>query len=339
MERSYDETMTNPLVTMRRITLGSVELDVVEALPAADAARGCEPVILVHGFPESAHSWRHQMLALAGAGYHVVAPDMRGYAGSSRPTNVADYGIEQLTGDLLSLVNQLGYERATFVGHDWGALITWDLARLHPHRVKALINVSVPFVDWPAAPTSVFKAASGENFFYILYFQEVGPVEAELNPQVARFMKTILWSASGDGFRSDPTPHPAAGNGWLDTMPAPPDQLASWCTDDDYATYVRQFETSGFFGPCSYYRNLDRNYQLVKNFPVSNMTMPIWFIGGTKDMVIARDLNGVNRMRAQLPNYQGHVLIDGAGHWTQQERPVEFNAALLEFLDAANPAT
>ena len=311
--------------TNRRVAVNGVELDITEA-GAGD------PIICVHGFPESAYSWRHQLPALAAAGYHAIAPDMRGYAFSSKPKAVTDYGIEKLCGDLVGLLDHLGYEKAIFVGHDWGALITWDLTRLHPERVKAVINVSVPFVDWPAAPTSLFKATYGDNFFYMLYFQEVGPVERELDPQAGRFLKTILHVASGEGFNPDTPKFPAAGHGWLDTVPAPPDALPAWLTAKDFDLYTQQFEESGFFGPCSYYRNLDANYEHMKRFPVDRMTMPIWFIGGTKDGVIARDLNGIERMRTQLPNFRGHALIEGAGHWTQQERPDEFNAALLGFL-------
>jgi pimeloyl-ACP methyl ester carboxylesterase len=311
----------------RRLAVNGVELDVTEAGPGDG-----ELVVCVHGFPESAYSWRHQLPALADAGYHAIAPDMRGYAHSSKPTEVRDYGIEKLTGDLLALLDEFNTEKAIFVGHDWGALITWDLARLHPERVKAVVNVSVPFIDWPAPPTTLFKNMYADNFFYMLYFQDVGPVEAELNPQVERFMKTMLWVASGDGYSPDHQTFPAKDHGWLDTLPSPPADLAPWLTQADFSKYTEQFTDSGFFGPCSYYRNLDANHELVKNYPATRMTMPIWFIGGTKDMVIARDLNGVKRMSAQLPNYQGHVLIEGAGHWTQQERPEEFNAALLGFL-------
>ena len=312
--------------TTRRIAVNGLELDITEA-GAGD------PVICVHGFPESAHSWRHQLPALAAAGYHAVAPDMRGYAFSSKPTEVTDYGISALCGDLLGLLDHLGHEKAVFVGHDWGALITWDLARLHPERVKAVVNVSVPFVDWPAPPTSLFRAAYGDNFFYMLYFQEVGPVERELDPQASRFLKAILHAASGEGWNPDTPKFPAAGHGWLDTVPAPPEALPAWLTTQDFALYTKQFEESGFFGPCSYYRNLDANYEVLKGFPVSRMTMPIWFIGGTKDGVIARDLNGINRMSTQLPKFRSSALIEGAGHWTQQERPLEFNRILLGFLD------
>jgi pimeloyl-ACP methyl ester carboxylesterase len=319
--------MDTTAIRHQRVSLNGVELDLTLAGPTDG-----ELVICVHGFPESAHSWRHQLPALANAGYHAVAPDMRGYAHSAKFTEVADYGIEKLTGDLVNLLDYFDAQKAVFVGHDWGALITWDLARLHPERVKAVINVSVPFIDWPAPPTSLFKAMYGDNFFYMLYFQPVGPVEAELDPQAERFLKAILWAGSGEGYNPDTKTYPAKDHGWLDTLPTPPAELAPWLSSSDFATYTEQFKESGFFGPCSYYRNLDANHELVKNYPASLMTMPIWFIGGTKDMVIARDLNGINRMSAQLPNYQGHVLIEGAGHWTQQERPQEFNAALLGFL-------
>ncbi len=138
---------------------------------------GAPLVVLSHGFPEGAFSWRHQLPALAAAGYHVIAPDQRGYGRSSVPRDVTAYGIDHLTGDLIALVDEAGAEQAVFVGHDWGALIVWDLARLHPERVKAVVGVSVPFVQWPAPPTSLLRAAAGDRFFYMLYFQPVGPAE------------------------------------------------------------------------------------------------------------------------------------------------------------------
>src|SRR6478736_7963219 len=127
------------------------------------------------------------------AGYHVLAPDQRGYGRSSAPKDVAAYGIEYLGGDLLGLLDATGHDDAVFVGHDWGALLVWDLARIHPDRVRAVVNVSVPYTEWPAPPTEVFKAASGDRFFYILYFQQVGPAEAELDADVERTMRTVLW--------------------------------------------------------------------------------------------------------------------------------------------------
>ncbi len=322
-------------ITARRLrqAVNGIELDVVEAGDPAGPA-----VVLCHGFPECAHSWRHQLDPLAAAGYHVLAPDQRGYARSSAPPDVAAYGVEYLAGDLLGLLDAAGHDDAVFAGHDWGALLVWDLARIHPERVRAVVNASVPYTEWPAPPTDVFKATSGDRFFYILYFQEVGPPEAELEADVERTMRTILWSASGDGYPAHPPPPPpAAGTGFLGAMAAAapvPIELPAWLGDDDLAVYVDAFEASGFFGPLSWYRNLDHNYRLVRERPAP--AMPVWFIGGTRDPVIASRPGYVESMAARLPDLRGTVLIDGAGHWTQQEAPDEFNRALLAALAELN---
>ncbi len=316
------------MVATTRYAVNGIELDVVEAGDPNGPA-----IVLAHGFPESSYSWRHQMEPLAAAGYHVLAPDQRGYGRSSAPKDVAAYGIEYLGGDLLGLLDATGHDDAVFVGHDWGALLVWDLARIHPDRVRAVINVSVPYTEWPAPPTDVFKAASGDRFFYILYFQEVGPAEREMELDVERTMKTVLWAASGDGFQAEPTPPPpAAGTGWLDVMGSRevPADLPAWLSKEDLAAYVDSFEASGFFGPVSWYRNLDHNHSLVKERPAP--AMPVWFIGGSRDGVIAYRPGYVESMAARLPDLRGTVLIDGAGHWTQQEAPEAFNRALLEAL-------
>lgn len=311
----------------RRAAVNGVELEILEDGPPAGP-----PVILAHGFPECAYSWRHQLAPLAAAGYHAIAPDQRGYGRSSRPERVEDYGIEHLCGDLLGLLDETGHEKGVFVGHDWGALIVWDLARLYPERVRAVVAASVPFVDWPAPPTELFKATYGDNFFYILYFQTVGPAEAELGRDPRTTMARILWGASGDAYTGEVRLRPAAGTGFLDMMEDPPAQLPGWLTEADIDRYAESFRESGFFGPVSYYRNFDANHEKVKAYPASRITMPSFFIGGTKDGVIARDLTGLTRMEKQLPDYRGHVLIEGAGHWTQQEEPEQFNRALLGFL-------
>jgi pimeloyl-ACP methyl ester carboxylesterase len=323
-------------VSQHRVAVNGIEIDVLESGPADGPM-----LVLAHGFPESAWSWRHQLLPLAHDGWHVIAPDQRGYAGSSKPTAVADYGIDNLCTDLLGLVDHFGGEgsQATFVGHDWGALVVWDLARLHPSRCRATIGVSVPFVDWPAPPTSLFKALYGDNFFYMLYFQEVGPAENELGADPRKTMRRILYSASGDVPASDSTimaqstPRPAATTGFLDVMFEPPNGLLpDWCSPADLDVYTKSFEESGFFGPVSWYRNLDANYARVSPIPAKVITHPTAFIGGSRDPVIARDMSGLDRMKAQLPNYLGAVIIEGAGHWTQQERPEEFTSALKGFL-------
>jgi pimeloyl-ACP methyl ester carboxylesterase len=312
----------------RRVAVDGVELQVQEA-----GEPGAPLVLLAHGFPELSYSWRHQLGPLADAGYHVVAPDQRGYGTSSAPRDVAAYGIRQLTGDLVALVDEAGAEQAVVVGHDWGALVAWEVARLHPERVRAVVGASVPFVEWPAPPTALFRQLFGDRFFYMLYFQEVGPAEAEFEADPHRTMRRFLYAASGDAHRPPPTElPPMAGTRMLELMPEPPDPLPSWLTEDDVRVYGDAFAASGFFGPVSWYRNLDANYEVLKDLPASLVAMPSYFIAGALDGVLLMDPTGVDRMRAVLPAYRGETLIPGAGHWVQQERPEEFNAALLDFL-------
>jgi pimeloyl-ACP methyl ester carboxylesterase len=320
----------------RRARVNGVELDVYESGPA-----GGSVVILSHGFPEAAHSWRHTLPALGAAGYHAIAPDQRGYGRSSKPSRVEDYGIRQLCGDLLGLLDETGQEQAVFVGHDWGALIVWELARLFPSRVRGVVGVSVPFVAWPGPPTQLMRMMFGDNFFYILYFQQVGPPEAELEADVRRTMSKVLWGASGAGFApriGQPLElRPMAGTGFLTQMADPPalpwdGPEGPWLTAADLDRYTDLFTASGFFGPVSYYRNLDANYEIVKDVGgPERLTMPSAFIGGAQDPVLVMDPSGLERMKG-LADFRGSTLIDGVGHWTQQEAPSAFNQALLAFL-------
>jgi pimeloyl-ACP methyl ester carboxylesterase len=313
-----------------RVKVGDIELDVIEA---GDPAGRC--VVLAHGFPESAHSWRHQIPALADAGYHVLAPDQRGYARSSAPTDIGAYGIEHLCGDLIGVIEHFGHDTAVFVGHDWGALVVWDLARLHPPRCDAVVGMSVPLTVWPMRPTDLFRAAFGDDFFYMLYFQQVGPPERELEADIDYSLRTVLWGASGEGHRDDPRPRaPMVGTGFLDTFDPPPSGLPRWITEQEFSVYVEQFRHSGFFGPVSWYRNLDANFERTVDIPTAVMTMPTLFVGGTKDGVIADRLEAAEESNALAPHYRGSVLIPDAGHWVQQEAPEAVNTALLAFLRA-----
>ena len=297
-------------------------------------------VVLSHGFPELAHSWRNQLPALAAAGYHVVAPNQRGYGHSSAPTTVDAYGVRHLTGDLVALLDHYGKDDAVFVGHDWGAMIVWETARLHPQRVRAVVGVSVPFVQWPAPPTQLMSMVYGDRFFYILYFQQVGPADAELGSDPRRTMVGILWGASAAGIRGRAVPAelpPMDGTGFLTMLPEAPalpftGPEGPWLTEADLQVYVADFTHSGFFGPLSYYRNLDANFEVVKGLAPDTLTMPSYFIAGALDPVLTMDPTGVERMHTLLPDFRGHTMIADAGHWVQQEAPNAFNDALLGFL-------
>lgn len=322
----------------RRITTApGIELDVVD-----EGSPGDPVIVLAHGWPESSHSWRHQIRPLVDAGWHVLVPDQRGYSTSSAPSDVAAYRSDLLSADLLALLDDVGADTATFVGHDWGALLVWDLARFHPDRVAGVVNVSVPYTPWPAKPTDLFRATYADRFFYMLYFQPVGPAETELDADVERSLRTIIWTASGEMSRppSDPADlPPLEGTGLLDSWGANlapseglPEGLPSWLAQEDFEHYVEQFEASGFFGPISWYRNLDADWELTRELPPP--PMPCAFIGGDRDMVIAHRMEYVESMATSLPDYRGHRMVEGAGHWTQQERPEEFNAALFDSLAA-----
>jgi pimeloyl-ACP methyl ester carboxylesterase len=313
------------VISHRTVATNGIDLHVAEAGTGS-------PVVLCHGFPESWYSWRHQLEALAGAGYHAIAPDQRGYGDSDRPGDVTDYDITHLTGDLLGLLDDIGEDKAVFVGHDWGALIVWDMARMHPDRMKAVVGVSVPFVPFPMPPTDLFRQAYGDNFFYILYFQDVGPAERELEADPRETMRKVLYWASGDGMAGrEPTlatQLPREGTGFLTAMPEVPSRLPGWLTEHDLDVYAGQFTKSGFFGGLSYYRNLDRNWRITKELGPERVAMPSFFIAGERDPVPHDD----GTMKALLPDFRGSVIVPGVGHWTQQEDPQAFDEALLGFL-------
>jgi pimeloyl-ACP methyl ester carboxylesterase len=316
-------------ITHEQIPANGIELHVATAGPVDG-----KPVVLCHGFPELWYSWRHQLAALGQAGYRAFAPDLRGYGASSHPTEVADYGSDKLTGDLCGLLDHYGYEKAAFVGHDWGAMVVWEMGRLHPERVSSLFNMSVPYSNAPAPPTEIFKVIFEGKFFYILYFQPVGPAEAELEADPRYFLRTMLYSAGGEGMANGSAlpDAPAEGTGFLDILSPAPDQLPPWLTEDDVDVYADAFAKGGFFGPVSFYRNMDANWERSHDIPVSVYAMPVGFLTGSRDPVNAMMPGAAEAMAELLPNFRGGTMVEGAGHWVQQEKPAETNAALLAFL-------
>jgi pimeloyl-ACP methyl ester carboxylesterase len=317
-------------ITHEQIPANGIELHVATAGP-----RDGRPVVLCHGFPELWYSWRHQIEALSEAGYRVLAPDLRGYGGSTLSKEVADYGSDKLTADLCGLLDHYGYEKAHFSGHDWGSMVVWELGRLHPDRVSSIYNMSVPFSQAPAPPTEIFEVIFADKFFYMLYFQPVGPAEAEFEADPRGFLRTMLYSAGAEGMaNANPLAGdaPRQGTRFTDILAAPPEVLPSWITEADVDVYTAAFEKSGFFGPVSFYRNMDANWQRSKDIPATVYTMPTGFLTGSVDPVNVMMPGAAEMMATTLPNFKGATTVEGAGHWVQQEKPEETNTALLNFL-------
>jgi len=303
-----------------------MQLRVVEA-----GDRDAPLVVLAHGFPELAYSWRHQIGVLADAGYHVLAPDQRGYGGSSKPDAIEDYNIVALCDDVAGLLDDAGVERAVIVGHDWGAMVAWTFPLLHPDRVAGVVGMSVPPVPRPQAPpTQIWRETFGENFFYILYFQEPGVAEANLSRDTAETMLRVF----GGPRRADDTDAVArmlapGPEGWVERIPRPT-ALADWITQDELDHYIAAFSRTGFTGGLNWYRNFDRNWELTATTPAASITVPSLFITGSSDPV--RHFTRSDRATEVVKGDYDELVIDGAGHWIQQERPAEVNEALLKYL-------
>lgn len=299
-----------------------------------------KPVICVHGFPELGRSWRKQLPALAGAGYHAIAPDMRGYGRTTAPKDVEAYRVTELCKDLCGLLDEIGVEKAAFVGHDWGAWMMWFMSMLHPERVDNLTNLSVAYAPRSATPPiATMRQIFGDIFFYMVYFQDIGPAETELGEDVRKTVLRFAWSVSGAARANDAGGEFASRmtmkygeGGFLDQLADPPEGLASmpWFTQEDLDHFVDSFEHSTYFGPVSWYRNIDRNWEDTPQLEGKAPTMPVQFIAGTNDPVLM--MLPPDPMRDTVPDLRDIVLVEGAGHWVHMERPDEVNAPLLKFL-------
>jgi pimeloyl-ACP methyl ester carboxylesterase len=312
------------VATERTVAVNGVDLHVVE-----DGPEDGPPVVLAHGFPELAYSWRHQIPALAAAGYRVIAPDQRGYGRSSRPEAVTDYDITHLTGDLVGLLDDVGAEKAVFIGHDWGSMVVWQSALLHPERVAGVCGMSVAYSPRPPVPfTQIWRQVFAGKFFYILYFQEPGVADAELGADPARVMRRMLCGTRTDqGGSIDQNEDD--GRGFADRFPEP-DGLPDWLSQEELDFYSAEFIRTGFTGGLNWYRNFDRNWELTAPVADARIDQPSFFVGGAQDPVLL--MVPPDQQAQHLPDFRGSVIIDDAGHWVQQEKPAETNAALLEFL-------
>jgi len=297
------------------------------------AEQGTGPlVVLCHGFPESWYSWRHQFDALAQAGYRVVAPDMRGYGQSDAPEAVSAYSLLHLVGDVVAVVQDIGAKQAVVVGHDWGAPVAWHTALMRPDLFCGVVALSVPFRGRPPALPTSMMPSDAQAQFYQLYFQPPGVAEQELSRDVRTTLSSLLYGVSGGAAqprRALMVPH---GGGWLSTMQIPA-SMPAWLSPEDLDLYVAEFERTGFRGGLNWYRNIDRNWELLAPYAGAKIRVPALFVAGERDPVIrgnAQEL--IDRMREHVPLLQDVLLLPGCGHWTQQERPQEVNAALLRFL-------
>jgi pimeloyl-ACP methyl ester carboxylesterase len=316
-----------PEVTHRMIETNGIRLHVAE--------QGEGPlVILCHGFPECWYSWRHQLPALAKAGFRAVAPDLRGYGRSDRPEEVEKYTILHDIGDIVGLVDALGAEQALIAGHDVGATIAWQAALLRPDRFRAVIALSVPFRPrgfGGSVPPTTLMPRNENAVFYQLYFQ-TPEAEAALGRDLRRTFRSQFYSLSGDR-------PPSAGGGFAAGMVprkgvslTDPASLPAWVTESDIDVYVAEFTRSAFRGPLAWWRNVDRSWELLAPLAGAAVTIPALYIAGDRDVIVEVNSQFIAKQSAMVPKLRPPVMLAGCGHWTEQERAPEVSAAMIDFL-------
>ena len=298
----------------------------------AEAGSG-PAVLMAHGFPESWYSWRHQIKALADAGYHAIAPDMRGYGLSDAPTDPEAYLLDTLAGDIVGILDALNIDKAHMVGHDWGSPVASRTVVRYPERFLSLALLSVPYGPRsPVAPMSAMRERVGDNFFYMTYHNEPGGVaEAEYNANTREFLFAIYQSPTSPRNPPEVTDPKRSAGGWLPRLGTPLG-LPNWLSDDDLDYYVKQFSRNGFRGGVNYYRNFDRNWAAAAEIKDPVVRVPTLFIAGTQDMVIAGANEG--QLKARMSPVAPELtltLLPEFGHWIQQEAPMATNDAMLKF--------
>jgi microsomal epoxide hydrolase len=291
------------------------------------------PVVFSHGFPELAYSWRHQLPALAAAGYRAIAPDQRGYGNTQRPLAIQEYGIEQLCGDLVGVLDALGIDKAVFCGHDWGGAVVWNMPLLHPDRTMGVIGVNTPHgPPSPVPPLQLLRQMMGEDN-YIVAFQEPGVAEAVLEANVEKVFRLLMRSGTqnAEDFAKLPADAPERKFQLLEMLKAPlPSELPGkpLLSDDELAYYVETFTRTGFSGGINWYRNIDRNWQATRSIPLK-IEQPALYVGAEDDVVLPP--SSANGMETFVPRLEKYTIED-CGHWTQQEKPDELNRVILDWL-------
>ncbi len=299
-------------------------------------------VIFCHGFPESWYSWRHQLPAVAGAGFRAVAMDMRGYGQTSQPEEVGAYTLNHLVGDVVGVVAALGERRAVVVGHDWGAPVAWYSALMRPDVFRAVAALSVPYTapfgGLPEGFTinDMMRAVAAGRDYYRLYFQEPGVAEADLETDVGRAMLGFMYTISGDIVADG-----VHQTGWdghftlgetLHQQLVIPQQLPAWLTEDDLAFYVSEISRTGFRGGLNWYRNINALPAILAPFLGATIDQPALYLGGQHDMIAGNTPEALAALPNDVPGLRDLQIFPGAGHWLQQERPEQVNDALVAFL-------
>jgi pimeloyl-ACP methyl ester carboxylesterase len=323
--------MTEPILQQRDASANGIRIHYVE--------QGTGPLVfLCHGFPEGWYSWRDQLTALAAAGYRAVAPDMRGYGRTEAPAEISSYTILDIVGDMVGLIAALGEKQAVIVGHDWGANIAWHAALFRPDLFPAVAALSVPFRQRGPAPPLAMLRKSGFLNHYWFHFQEPGVAEAEFERDPRAALRRVLYSISGDAPPETRKLTLQPGKGWLANT-LDPERLPDWLNDADLDHMTAEFSRSGFRGGLNWYRNIDRNWELTAPWAGALVDQPALFIAGSEDPVISfgSGAAALQALPAAVPGLRRKLLIDGAGHFIQQERPRLVNDAILEFLAEVLP--
>lgn len=293
------------------------------------------PVVFCHGFPHTGFMWHRQLQAVADAGYHAIAPDLRGYGGTDRPDDVRQYSNAESVKDLIGLLDEIGAEQAVFVGLDFGAVLLWELALRAPERVRTVVVCNNPYLGRaPILPSKIWERMARKHFLHIHHFQESGPADEALAADPRSFLERVYFALSGEYHYLDTWQFPSEGTGYLDVLPAAPPLPWSWLSSDEVDVLAADFERTGFTGGLSWYRALDVNWELTESIHNAPVEVPAFFLYGERDC----DMEGfsgpdpIGMMRALVPDLRSADMVAGAGHLVQLERTDEVNALLLGYL-------
>lgn len=297
------------------------------------------PVVwLLHGFPESWYSWRHQIQVLAEAGFRVMVPEMRGYGQSSAPANIAAYDLMTVCGDIQAAMDLLGQRRVAVLGHDWGAPVAWHLALLEPARVNVVAGMAVPYGGRPKKPAiELIRKQFADRFNYILYFQQPGVAETELDQDLPRTLRMMMHNTSAAVPKDFFLQEKPAGSSLHDCM-QDPKQPPAWCGPEAFDIYLATFDGRGFRGALNWYRNFERNWERTAPLAERKVEQPALFLLGDKDPVGTLEAHTLQKMPTWVPDLEQH-RIGNCGHWLQSEQPEEVSRLLLDFLKRRYIAT